>query len=519
MIKAVLCAGVTAGLLFAAGFASQPTAPRVSRLVLISVDAGSDAALDRLLAAGALKGGAFERIGSRGLVAQSMTPPAVASTPVSHPTLFTGAWPERHGITGVTLPAEDIAGEVRSGFAAATSVDRLWTIAQRAGKRVVCITAPGADATRPDNTCTETLPFAAIGRPQPADSRIPAAADLASRLRRSLGPSPGEPDGRLVTRGEMTEDEYVARAERFADYQGAIVTEELKRKDWDLLIAYMPILDNLEHRYLLLDRRQAEYGEDGGTRRDRFARYIEHGYKKIDAMMSGWFQAAPDTTFVIVSDHGMIPTHSTVLLNNVLAAAGLRVGGPDAEVRALSSGASGQVYVNSRTRFARGVVADEDVQKVIDRVVEALRSVRDTATGSPVFSIVATRAHFAELGLQHPNAGDVYVSAVPGWGVTGRFDPAAPTVVRNTLSPDTRKRISRTPAEDRFLENGALNELSLGVHGHRPADPRLQAWFMAIGPGVPHRRVGVVPMIDVAPTVLSLLGVPIPPTVSGHAIW
>ena len=42
---------------------------------------------------------------------------------------------------------------------------------------------------------------------------------------------------------------------------------------------------------------------------------------------------------------------------------------------------------------------------------------------------------------------------------------------------------------------------------------------MAIGPGVPHRRTGVVQMIDVTPTVLSLLGVAAPTSVSGHAIW
>jgi hypothetical protein len=111
------------------------------------------------------------------------------------------------------------------------------------------------------------------------------------------------------------------------------------------------------------------------------------------------------------------------------------------------------------------------------------------------------------------------VSTVAGWSVTGRFDADVPTTVSNTLSPDVRRGISRTPAEERFLASGGLNELSIGVHGHRPADLRLQATFMAMGPGVPHRRVGVVRMVDVTPTVLRLLGVAAPPSVSGRAIW
>ena len=94
-----------------------------------------------------------------------------------------------------------------------------------------------------------------------------------------------------------------------------------------------------------------------------------------------------------------------------------------------------------------------------------------------------------------------------------------PSIVPNTLSPDTRTRVSRSQAEDAFLQKGNLNELSLGVHGHLPGDPRIQAIFMAIGPDVPRRKAGTASMIDVTPTVLRLLSASRPASVIGRALF
>ena len=165
-----------------------------TRVVLLSIDAASDVILDRLLASHALKGGAFEQIARRGGVAESMTPAAVSSTPVSHPTMFSGAWPSTHGITGVSLPSADLAGDLRSAFAAPSAVDRLWAVAQRAGKRVICLSAPGAEAMSPETTCTETVTFTEMSK------------------------AGNDPSGSLATTGEITEEEFVARAERYADF-------------------------------------------------------------------------------------------------------------------------------------------------------------------------------------------------------------------------------------------------------------------------------------------------------------
>lgn len=484
------------------------------RVVLLSIDGGGSQIVQRLLASGALKGGAFDGIASRGVAAEGMRPPDVASTPVSHATIYTGTWPSTHGVTGVGLPGESISAPARSGFTIPTSVDRLWTVAQQAGRRVLCFGAVGADAMSPATTCTYTVPFAAMTGPVAGRPKLTGDTTL-NDIERAIGVSPGGPDSRRVTSGELSEAQYVSDATRFAEFQGRAVLRELARRDWDLLIVYMPLMDNLQHRYLLTDPRQSEYGDESGARRARFGRYIEDGWRAVDRILASWLAAAPDTNFVVVGDHGMTPIHSVVVLNNVLASAGLKVGGPDADVRALSSGGSAQIYVNSARRFSKGSVPDDQVSSIVGRVEAACSAVVDPVTGKRVFVKVSS----PPPALAHPAAGEVFVVADHGWGVTGRFEPKVPWFVPSSLSPDARQRISRSPEEERFLADGGLNELSLGIHGARPADPDVRAMFLAIGPDVPRARRGIVAMTDVAPTVLGLLGVPSPAWVTGRKVF
>jgi predicted AlkP superfamily pyrophosphatase or phosphodiesterase len=58
-----------------------------------------------------------------------------------------------------------------------------------------------------------------------------------------------------------------------------------------------------------------------------------------------------------------------------------------------------------------------------------------------------------------------------------------------------------------------------GAHGYRPGEPRMAALFAAVGRGVPAGlALGEVRSIDVAPTVLRLLGVPAPEWMEGHPV-
>jgi len=58
-----------------------------------------------------------------------------------------------------------------------------------------------------------------------------------------------------------------------------------------------------------------------------------------------------------------------------------------------------------------------------------------------------------------------------------------------------------------------------GGHGYRPDDPSMGAIFLALGRGVtPGSNLGQVRALDVAPTVLTLLGLPVPDSMEGRPI-
>jgi hypothetical protein len=58
-----------------------------------------------------------------------------------------------------------------------------------------------------------------------------------------------------------------------------------------------------------------------------------------------------------------------------------------------------------------------------------------------------------------------------------------------------------------------------GAHGYLPEDGWMGALFLAVGRGAkPGAELGELRSLDVAPTVLRLLGLPVPDTMQGRAI-
>src|SRR5205085_3293535 len=163
--------------------------------------------------------------------------------------------------------------------------------------------------------------------------------------------------------------------------------------------------------------RQADYDAEDGARRVRYAQRIEWAYQQADRVLKEWMDAAPpETNFIIVSDHGMVPTHTTILLHNFLAQSGFKVDPEDqAEVRAQVDGASAHIYVNLAGRQKGGIVAQEKLAGYVDRIIAACKSPRDPLTDEPIFQVVLKRSELDQLHLNDAErAGDVFVSARMG---------------------------------------------------------------------------------------------------------
>jgi arylsulfatase A-like enzyme len=182
----------------------------------------------------------------------------------------------------------------------------------------------------------------------------------------------------------------------------------------------------------------------------------------------------PNTTFVVLSDHGFKTFKRRIRPNVVLNAQGLA---PDAF--ALAEGGTAMIYVTGTRDRAATITA----------IAAAFR-------GSEGVESVLTPADFAGAGLPSagstPRMADVVIAARDGFGFIDGTDGAA---------------IEDVPA-------GA----STGAHGYLNTDPEMRAIFIASGAGVrAGTHLGVISNLDVAPTIAVWLGLALP-TATGRPL-
>jgi predicted AlkP superfamily pyrophosphatase or phosphodiesterase len=162
------------------------------------------------------------------------------------------------------------------------------------------------------------------------------------------------------------------------------------------------------------------------------------------------------TTLLIVSDHGMGPVHRRIDL-----AAALRAAGVKAEV--IGAGGMATVRVEKGQGFG-------------DRAVSVARGLGLMAWPRELAPI--------ELHARHPRFGDVVVLAPIGIAI---------------------QSAGSTPM--------------YGAHGYRPEESWMGALFLAVGRGAqPGAELGELRSLDVAPTILQLLGLEVPDTMQGRPI-
>jgi predicted AlkP superfamily phosphohydrolase/phosphomutase len=257
------------------------------------------------------------------------------------------------------------------------------------------------------------------------------------------------------------------------------------RRPWQLLVAYNPNLDVLQHTFLgLVDPASSAYTPKIAA---RMWPHLERMFaRSADQYIARIRQQFPDATIVITSDHGTEGTGRTLYPNAILAQAGLLHVGADGQIdlsrtRAVHlEGRAGTIVVNSRA-WKSGIVGDEERDAVKRAVTRALLDARDPETGANVVRAVFDAERDGEgLGFGGP-------------GVDLIFDP----------SPD----YAASAAVGRSVIAESSGSLGKGEHGASPFRRKLHGIFFAVGPGVqPAGRLPIIRSVDVAPTVAALLG-------------
>ncbi|MFA6925277.1 MAG: alkaline phosphatase family protein [Bacteroidales bacterium] len=319
------------------------------------------------------------------------------------------------------------------------------------------------------------------------------------KLQSNWGLGPVEPENRKQTTGLVSEKIWFEQIDRLAKYSKDLILTAMKEDGWDLLFGYFSTLDDVQHRYTLTNPRQIDNNADNGTRPKTYVDYIENRFQMIDAYLLEIMNAAPtETNFVIFSDHGMIPTHTVVLLNNYFEQSGF--GYTKQELTLCASGNSAHIYINKEK------IKTSDYESYLNRLTESLKSLKDTITGEPIFELVANKQEQKKYDLYHPDySGDLFVSCKAGYTISHRYQIGVNFLVQNSFDPAMFK--NENQATKNFLLSGTMNETGRGVHGCLSSLREGQSIFYAIGPDVPKKEIKKMYSLQIAPTVANLLGI------------
>ncbi|MFC1682640.1 alkaline phosphatase family protein [Candidatus Zixiibacteriota bacterium] len=389
--------------------------------------------------------------------------PTISS--VAWSSFMTGKNPAKHGIFGFVDHRPNSYDAFIPTSLNMTS-KTLWEILSEAGKKVVVINVP-------------------VTYPPRAVNGILVSGFLASSLKKATYPA--EVSGQLEKMGyRIDADAAIAREslDRFLEDLHLTLEKRVQalhhfmdHQPWDYFHMHIMGTDRINHFMW-------EHMEQGHA---RYAPAFLKYYDRIDEIIGELTgKLGDEVTFVLMSDHGFCTVKKEVNLNRYLIDQKLLqfdqhppggLGDIDSRSRAYAL-IPGRVYINLKGREPKGGVDPSDYERVRDEVAAALLDLRLPETGQQVIEKVFKREEIYR-GDNLPAAADLMAIPFDGYD----------------LKADVRK--------ENLSEKTAL----VGMHTYDDASLFIR--------GQSSIRENV-EIIDLLPTILSLMDVPVPEDVDGR---
>lgn len=338
--------------------------------------------------------------------------------------------------------------------------------------------------------------------------------EYATELSREMGPFATMgmiEDHRGLSNERFGEAEYLAHCDGVMGEREAMLAHELARFREGLLYCLFDTPDRIQHMFWRFGEHDhpanAAAQASGGTPGDDrdCARVIEEHYQRCDRVVGTVLDAADEATLVIVlSDHGFTSFQRGVHLNGWLQREGylvLRDGihpGEEAgeffhqvdwsRSRAYALGIGG-IYLNQAGREAQGIVRPEDAGALAATIAAGLTGLPDPARGTTAIRSVALR-EAVYRGAFADQSPDLMVNCAAGYRASWT---TALGGVPEGVFEDNVKRWSGDHIVDPALVPGVL----FMNHPFEGTAARLE---------------------DLAPTILSALGVAAPPIMEGTSL-
>jgi predicted AlkP superfamily phosphohydrolase/phosphomutase len=314
-----------------------------------------------------------------------------------------------------------------------------------------------------------------------------------------------------LNEGRLDEAEFLYDSDRAFDDREKIILKNLERNDWDLFVCSIETTDRIQHMmWRLIDPRHPMYDPALAA---KYGDAIEKIYRRADDFIGRLRQRLPrDVLFMVMSDHGFHSFRREVNLNTWLVQNGyMTVHGQSREkgledlfgrgkffegvdwsrTKAYAVGL-GQIYFNLKGREAQGIVsAGEEYRELQDEIRSKLLPLTDPETGERVFADIYKRDDIYK-GEFIQMAPDLEAGFLDGYRVG--WQDTLGTIRRTVIENNNRKWSGDHCA--------TATEISHGI-------------FFA------NRKVATdqPDIMDLGPTVLKLLGAPIPADYDGKPLW
>jgi predicted AlkP superfamily phosphohydrolase/phosphomutase len=415
-------------------------------------------------------------------------------TPVAWPAMISGRDPSHLGYTDFVYRKGQSYTDLHLVHSRLIQVPTLFTLLPEAGRRAHAVSVPVSypPISIKNGVCVSCFMAPSANRP------ITAPAELQQELLRQTS-EPFILDAFVPEQAREVDRDALLRQIREMDRQRFDLARHLiTSTEWDLLFMVAMGTDRIGHYFMRYhDPLHGRYDPD-----PRYRSAIYDHYRFCDQQLGELIAlAGPDTVVMVVSDHGIQRTDGRVNLNDWLIAQGyLRLREPVDKptplakapidwqhTRAWAQGYGGQIYLNLRGREPQGVVAPDEADGLLGELEAKLQTLT-TASGKPLPATTIRRQQIY-AGPQAGRCPDLFV----------QFDEL--------------RHLTADAVGHQALVN-PIAELGNDDASHA------NAGFLAMaGPGVPRQgRFAALSLLDVAPTILHLLDLPVPSDLEGRPI-
>lgn len=459
-------------------------------------------------------------------------------SPVAWTTVMTGKNPGKHGIFEFVEHDHDpLKGRVNSSRQIRSEL--IWETAGRFGKSTVAGAVPMSYPPR-------KAPGFYVG-----DFLSPAdAPDFTSdpaefeKMKAALG-------GKYRAWSTSTHDggneaAVLADLTSFLEEHLAAVEYMATSRPWDLFMYDLMATDRIQHElwHAWQPAHEKARGRDLSKVREGFVQFWEKADAGVGRILE---KLGPETNVIVMSDHGFGPIERYVNFNVWLLDEGF--------IRLRDS-----FYVRQKHWFYRRGVTPEWIYRVMarfglaDQRVSRFQGKQDNFWDRLATSVFLSARHIDwsnTVAYAQGNFGQIFLN-VKGRQPSGCLDPADVPAMLDKLTarlmtlkhPETGEPLVEKVLRQEDLYNGPLREMgpdltvvlkdwnyrTIGLHEfttHKTicpsfgptGDHRMEGIFVGTGPGF---RTGATPrdasLLDIAPTVLHMLGVPVPDDVDGRVL-